>query len=173
MALIVEDGTGRADAESYISVAQADAYHRALGREADWLDLDTGDKEIALRNAAKFMIQIYRARWAGARVRYEQRLDWPRYGVTADRFAVPSTIVPVDVQEACAELALRSANGEELLPDLDAGSNVVKRDKVGPLETEFFQSTVDARERFASVEAVLMPYFGTAGGGNMIKLVRA
>lgn len=173
MALIVEDGTGRPDAETYTSVAQADAYHGALGREANWLDLDTSEKEIALRNAAKFMIQIYRARWAGTRVRQEQRLDWPRYGVIVDSFTVSSSAVPLEVQEACAELALRSANGEALLPDQDPGNSVVKREKIGPLDTEYFENSVGAAERFPAVTGLLQPYFGATGGSGMMKVVRA
>lgn len=173
MGLIVEDGTGRADAESYTSVAEADAHHAALGNEASWLDLDTEVKEVALRKAANFMRQVYRQRWAGARVRYEQRLDWPRYSVVVDDFSVPSNVVPADVKQACAELALRSAGGEELLPDQEAGNSQVKREKIGPLDTEYFESSVGAAERFQSVTAMLTPYFGATGGSGMMKVVRA
>lgn len=40
MALIFEDGTGRADADSYCSVADADAYLAARGRNATWATLN-------------------------------------------------------------------------------------------------------------------------------------
>lgn len=173
MSLIVEDGTGRADAESYASVPEADAHHAALGNEASWLDLDTDVKEVALRKAANFMRQVYRPRWAGTRVRYEQRLDWPRYGVMVDGFAVLSNTVPQDVKEACIELAFRSAQGEELLPDQEAGNSQVKREKIGPLDTEYFENSVGAAERFQSVTAMLTPYFGATGGSGMMKVVRA
>ena len=69
-------------------------------------------------------------------------------------------------------LAARAGRGEDLLPDLDTGSNVIKKDKTGPLETEYFQNTTDARERFVAVDSLLAPYFGLSGGGNSIKLVR-
>ncbi len=39
MALIVEDGTGLANAESYLSVADADAYFLAHGNPSDWVDI--------------------------------------------------------------------------------------------------------------------------------------
>ncbi|MES2262100.1 MAG: DnaT-like ssDNA-binding protein [Pseudomonadota bacterium] len=172
MALIVETGAGMANAESYASVSEANAYHRAGGNEAKWIDLDVDVKEIHLRNATKFMRRVYRARWAGGRVRAEQALDWPRYGVRVDDFAVLSTIVPTDVKDACIELALRAIDGP-LLPDMETGSNQIKRDKVGPLETEYFQVDVDARARFTEIDALLAPYFGSAGGSNSIKLVRA
>ena len=169
--LITETGAGLADAESYASVAAADARCASLGLTA-WAALAEVDKEIALRKATIFMA-TYRTRWAGRRVHQRQALDWPRYNVVVDSFIVPSNIVPPDVVNACIDLAVRAGSGEELLPDLDTGSNAIKKDKTGPLETEYFQNTTDARERFVAVDALLAPYFGSAGGGNSTKVTRA
>ena len=169
--LITETGAGLADAESYASVAAADARCASLGLTA-WAVLDEGAKEIALRRATQFMA-TYRTRWAGRRVHQQQALDWPRYNVAVDGFVLPSTSVPLDVVNACIDLAVRAGRGEDLLPDLDTGSNAIKKDKTGPLETEYFQNTTDARERFVAVDALLAPYFGSAGGGNLIKVTRA
>lgn len=171
MSLIVEDGSGVAGAESYASVAAADARCASLGA-TDWAALAIGAREIALRKATQFMA-LYRVRWAGRRCTPAQSLDWPRHGVTVDSFAVASNIVPVEVINACIDLAARAGAGAELLPDLDTGSNVIRKDKTGPLETEYFQNTTDARERFVSIDAMLAPYFGSAGGSNSIRLVRA
>ena len=169
--LITETGAGLADAESYASVAAADARCASLGLIA-WAALDEPAKEIALRRATLFMV-TYRTQWAGRRVYQKQALDWPRYNVAVDGFIVPSTTVPVDVVNACIDLAVRAGNGEDLLPDLDTGSNAIKKDKTGPLETEYFQNTTDARERFVAVDALLVQYFGSAGGGNSMKVTRA
>ena len=169
--LITETGAGLADAESYASVAAADARCASLGLNA-WAALAEADKEIALRRATLFMA-TYRTRWAGRRVYQQQALDWPRYNMVVDGFTVPSTSVPLDVVNACIDLAVRAGSGEDLLPDLDTGSNSIKKDKTGPLETEYFQNTTDARERFVAVDALLAPYFGSAGGGNSMKVTRA
>ncbi|SIR44080.1 hypothetical protein SAMN05880566_112225 [Janthinobacterium sp. TND4EL3] len=169
--IIIETGAGLADAESYASIAAADARCASLGLTG-WVALAEASKEIALRKATLFMT-TYRTRWAGCRVSQRQALDWPRYNVAVDGFTVPSTIVPAEVVNACIDLAVRAGRGEELLPDLDTGSNAIKKDKTGPLETEYFQNTTDARERFVAVDALLAPYFGSAGGGNSIKVTRA
>ena len=169
--LIIEIGTGAPDAESYASIAAADARCASLGLTA-WAALAEADKEIALRKSMIFMA-TYRTRWVGRRVYQHQALDWPRYNVVVDSFTVPSNIVPLDVVNACVDLAVRAGSGEDLLPDLDTGSNAIKKDKTGPLETEYFQNTTDARERFVAVDAILAPYFGAAGGGNSIKVTRA
>lgn len=169
--LTIETGAGLANADSYASVAAADTRCASLGLSA-WTALAEADKEIALRRATQFMA-TYRTRWAGRRVYQRQALDWPRYNVAVDGFTVPSTIVPLDVVNACIDLAVRAGSGEDLLPDLDTGSNAIKKDKTGPLETEYFQNTTDARERFVAVDALLAPYFGSAGGGNFMKVTRA
>ncbi|QYG08056.1 DnaT-like ssDNA-binding protein [Janthinobacterium sp. PAMC25594] len=169
--LTIENGAGLPDAESYASIAAADVRCASLGMTA-WAALAEADKEIALRKAMIFM-STYRTRWAGRRVYQHQALDWPRYNVAVDGFTVPSTIVPAEVVNACIDLAVRAGSGEDLLPDLDTGSNAIKKDKTGPLETEYFQNTTDARERFVAVDAILAPYFGAAGGGNSIKVTRA
>ncbi|WP_298407740.1 DnaT-like ssDNA-binding protein [Janthinobacterium sp.] len=169
--LTIETGAGLSDAESYASIAAADVRCASLGLAA-WAALAVADKEIALRKAMIFMA-TYRTRWAGRRVYQHQALDWPRYNVVVYGFIVPSTIVPDDVVNACIDLAVRAGSGEDLLPDLDTGSNAIKKDKTGPLETEYFQNTTDARERFVAVDALLAPYFGSAGGGNSIKVTRA
>ena len=168
--LTIETGEGLPDAESYASIAAADVRCASLGLTA-WAALAEAHKEIALRKAMIFMA-TYRTRWAGCRVYQRQALDWPRYNVAVDGFTVPSTSVPVDVVNACIDLAVRAGRSEDLLPDLDTGSNAIKKDKTGPLETEYFQNTTDARERFVAVDAILAPYFGAAGGGNSIKVIR-
>lgn len=172
MSIIVETGTALPNAESYASVAAADARCAAFGL-ASWAALANDAKEIALRGATRFMVAVYRTRWAGRRCTREQALDWPRYDVCVDDFVVVSNTVPVEVVNACIDLAARAGAGEELLPDLDTGNNQIKRDKTGPLETEYYQNNTDAASRFVAIDAALTPFFGAAGGAGMMKVVRA
>jgi hypothetical protein len=118
-------GAGLPDAESFASIAAADARCAVLGLTT-WAALSTPAKEIALRKAMIFM-STYRMRWAGRRVYQHQALDWPGYGVVVDGFPVPSNIVPVDVANACIDLAVRAGSGEDLLPDLDTASGAGKQ----------------------------------------------
>lgn len=177
MTLIVEDGTGKADAESYISVADASAYHTARGNAA-WAALASDTlREQALRRATDYMLQRYRKRWGGYRYGATQALDWPRSFVYLEPFVhgavgtypylVADNIVPTEVKNACAELALRAAAGS-LSPDQ---SRAKTRVKVGPIETEYDASSPQGVQ-FVAIEAMLSPYFGAAGG-NTLKVVRA
>jgi len=168
LSLIVEDGTGLANAESYISVADADTRHANLGNTA-WSLLTTQAKEAALRNATIYMVRVYRQRWTGYRVKIApvmQALDWPRYGVEVDHFPVHYDIVPADIANACADLALKAASGD-LAPDLSQG---VIREKVGPIETEYNRGSPQYT-RYRAIDMMLAPYL--TGGSSRAVLVRS
>lgn len=165
MALEVEDGTGKANAESYCSVAFADARHLAFGNTA-WTGTDAV-KEAALRRATAYMEQAYRERWKGYRVVSTQALSWPRASVVVDQFTdVGLNLVPADIANACADLALK-ALAEDLNEDLTRG---VVREKVGPLETEYDRASPQAK-RFRAVDMALAPYLKSSSAS--FSLVRA
>lgn len=166
MSLIVENGTGLSTAESYISVAATDTRMTALGN-APWAALTTAQKEEALRRAAQYMEQAYRTRWVGCRAHQVQALSWPRYiNELVDDIYIASDIVPADIANACADLALKAAAGE-LNADLERG---VVRKKVGPLETEYDRNSPQST-RYRAIDMALALYL--KGSSAMATLVRA
>ena len=165
MALIVENGSGMATAESYISVAAADTRLAALGQTI-WAPLTTPQKEEALRRATQHMGRAYRARWIGARKTLAQALDWPRYGASVDGFILVSDAIPADIANACADLALKAGAGD-LAPDLE---RAVIREKVGPIETEYSAHSPQAT-RIRAIDMMLAPYL--KGSSAMATLIRA
>ena len=168
MSLIVEDGSVVTGAESYISVADATTYHTARGNAA-WAALTTDAlREAALRKATDFMRQVYRSRWQGYKVNEDQALDWPRYNVEVEGYAVDSDIVPTEVKNACAELALR-ASAAELNPDLTQG---VAREKVGQIEVEYDKASPQFT-RYKAIDALLSPYLKAGGGGCSMGVIRS
>ena len=179
MALIVEDGSGKSDAESYCTVAFATAYHAARGNAA-WAALaDDATRESLLRKATDYMLQTYRLRWSGYRVTATQALDWPRSWVVrpdltsaamggyAPTSYLASDVVPVEVQKACAELALR-ASTIDLAPDV---ARVKTREKIDVLEFEYSEGS-PAYTQFRAVDNLLVGYFGGSAMGSA-KVVRA
>lgn len=173
MALIVEDGAGRADAESFASVAEADTYHAARGQGDAWDAAD--DKEVALRLATDYLEQAFRGRWLSFRTTAAQRLSWPRawvtlpdapYGYGSWAAFVPNNVVPLEVKQACMELALRTLSGP-LAPDL---TRTTVMEKVGPIEVQYNRSA-PAFTQLRSIEMLLAPFLTNAGAS--VKLVRA
>ncbi len=167
MSLIVEDGTGLPNAESYCSVAEANDYHAAIGNAA-WAGLATDTlREENLRKATLFMRQLYRMTWQGKRTKSTQALDWPRYDVEVDDYWLASNIVPVDVKNACAELALKAISGP-LVTDLTQG---VKSKKVGPIETVYDDKS-PRHTQYLAVDRMLGPYLN-GGGSSTLRVSRA
>jgi hypothetical protein len=167
MALEVEDGTGKSTAESYISVTDASTYFTARA-VTTWAALATDAiREAALRRATDYMRQAYRSRWQGYKVNEDQALDWPRYGVEVEGYAVDSDIVPTEIKNACAELALK-ASSAELNPDLTQG---VLSEQVGSIKVEYDKNSQQST-RYAAIDAMLAPYLSAGGGGCSMGLIR-
>lgn len=170
MALIVEDGSNVAGAESYESVTNADTYHSNRGNAA-WAALANPAKEQALRKATDYMTQAYRLRWAGYRTHSTQALDWPRgwvpikdtnyLGVYVD----PNTI-PNEIKAVCCELALMSLDGD-LAPNIERET---ASESVGSISVSYFQGSIQ-HTVYRAVDLALKPFLRNNGSG--IEIVRA
>lgn len=167
MSLICEDGTGKSDAESYISVADAGTYHSNRGNTA-WAALSSDTvREQYLRKATDYMMAMYRNSWQGWRVDDEQALDWPRYGCVVDGFDISSSIVPTPIKNACAELALKVASGE-LYADQTRGTI---SETVGPISVTYDVNTPQ-RVRYSFVEAVIAPFLSATGSNSAMMTLK-
>jgi hypothetical protein len=149
MALIVEDGTGLADAESYLSVADLGEYAELFGRSYTPSSPESED-EAALRRATQWLDGMFRSRFPGARLNgRDQVLEWPRSGAyDQSGELIASNAVPIEIKNATAEAALREiASPGSLNPDYTPSQRVKRqRDKVDVLETEveYFDSAAGA-----------------------------
>uniref|UniRef100_A0A6M3J8A0 Putative structural protein n=1 Tax=viral metagenome TaxID=1070528 RepID=A0A6M3J8A0_9ZZZZ len=131
---VVEDGTGLATANAYVSVADADQYHTDHGAPAAWTGVDAV-KQAAIRLATEYLDARYGSAWKGRRSNEDQALDWPRVDVhDRDEYLLASDEIPAALAAAAALLALKSLQGDVLLPDVVPGGNVKSESKrVGAL----------------------------------------
>lgn len=175
MPLIVEDGSGIANADSYCSLAEASAYHADRGNTLWATGMSDTEREQALRRGTEYMVQVYRDLWAGSRKTIAQSLDWPRYEVPIKDSptgygAFPSYYaddeVPLAVRQACAVMAFKAASGD-LAPDV---GTPVKREKVGPIEVEY-QDGARQTVRYQVLDNMLAPFL--RGGQSYVRVVRA
>lgn len=115
---VVEDGTGLSTANSYCSVATANAYHTSYGSPATWTAATTAQKEEALRIATQALDLRYGLRWSGYRQTAEQGLDWPRdYAYDQGGRAIGDDDIPTRLAHATAYAALLHLNGTTLVPE--------------------------------------------------------
>ena len=162
MTFVVETGTGSATANSYCTELFADTYHEDAGN-TDW-NLIT-NKEAALIKATRYMVQVYRALWSGYRYVATQALDWPRGGVYlndyAEEISIASNVVPLEIQQACAELALKTYTEGELLTDAE---QKIIMEMIGPITTKYSDTSTTSHKQYSAIDALLKPYIKSSYG---------
>lgn len=175
MALIVEDGTGLADAESYISVLDCDALLIQWGRSTTtWEALDEATKEGLLRNSTMYIDSNYAGKWSGEVVNSTQALSWPRSNaVKRNGQSVPSDEVPAEVERACSFIAVETIV-DGAYADEDNGARI-SSEAVGLgsgalSESKSYQGGKDASYNSKSADLVLKPLLS---GGKGITVFRA
>ncbi len=171
MALIVEDGTGLPGAESYLSVADADAYHAAQGTVAWEINgpaVTIATKEMALRRATVFLDGTYGGMFSGTRRVREQALLWPRVSAFDDEgFEIDYWTIPVAIKAACAELAVRAITGD-LTPDRERGGEIAATSvSAGPVSRSVsYASSARTDTEYAKVDLILSRLLGSNRGGQ-------
>jgi hypothetical protein len=155
VALIVEDGSGVASADTYISLNDADTYHENRNN-VTWAALSDDAKEGQLRLAAQMLDSEWR--WKGVRVTATQARIWPRAGVTDnDDIYFAEDSVPTTVVEAQAELAVKLDYTQNI-----AQPSRLKRVKAGSVEVEY-ENPALPREVMSFVRALISEWLEPSG----------
>ncbi|MEK9721880.1 MAG: DnaT-like ssDNA-binding protein [Rhodospirillaceae bacterium] len=170
MALTVEDGTGLAAADSYLSEADADTYHTNHGNPSAWSGATSSAKEEALRLGTQYLDVVYQLRWKGRKVSSSMALDWPRTSVHDESgYLVSSSAVPQAIKDACAVAALEHVNAAaastSLLPNQASPGGIdAERVKVGPIEVETdYSGSASQQKAYTLLEAILSDLIWQSG----------
>lgn len=171
MAIVVTPGA--ADANSYCSIAQADAYHAGHVSKGTWDDGDDELKEAALVQATR-MLDAHMA-WMGTATTSTQALGWPRYGgFSRNNYLLDHAAIPVDVINATAEFARQLLAGDRAA-DSDVEVAGLRRIQAGPVALEFNAQVLG--KPVPDAVFFLIRHLGTIestrGGAGTIDLVRA
>lgn len=103
LTLVVEDGTGKANANTFADQATALALLEAHPFAATWTGVATGVKDQCLAEASAWLSRLD---WLGVPTTATQALAWPRAWVQrTDGYAIASNVVPTFVVQATARLA--------------------------------------------------------------------
>lgn len=174
MALIVENGTGLADAESYISVADCDALLLSWGRStAEWEALTESAKEGLLRNSTMYIDSEYALKFSGEVLNSTQALAWPRsnaYKVNGQ--SILSDEVPVEVLRATSFVAVESIDGG-VYSDEDNGARI-ESESVGLgqsalTESKSYVGGKDSSYTSKSADLVLKPLLSGSKGRTVYR----
>lgn len=150
MPLIVEDGTGLANAESYLSVADLKSYADARGRSY------AGKADTALENALRIATNYVDTKWRykGDRATALQALEFPRTSLI-DWSGYSITGIPGRLKNATAELALKSLT-DDINADQDRGGKVVS-ESVGSVSISY-AADAPAGRVYTLAMGFLQPY---------------
>lgn len=126
--ITLNETSGSATANSYVSLVEADDYMEAHIQAADWSALDDERKKAALVAATR---ELDSFQYAGRRATQSQSLSWPRTGITDhDGYAV--TGIPRRLKYAQIELAIyRLTEDERTASDFELEN--LESVSIGPL----------------------------------------
>lgn len=164
MALIIEDGSGIAGANSYIDVVAARTYAAARGLT---LPVADGDVEALLVKSMDF-IEAYRGDFQGLKTAAANPLQWPRTGVTLDGYTLADDTIPQILKDAQAQLAV-DANSQDLMPT-GTGREVIM-ERVDVVQVQYAESgNTNPQPIFTKAEALLKPLFKSGLFGSLRSL---
>lgn len=166
MTLVIEDGTGLADATSFASRAELIAF--AAARGITLADSDATDVNLVLA-----MDYLATRDFVGEPVVATQGTPFPRtlyVNAVSEDLVFPNDSVPAAIKRAQLMLALASSQGVKLLDQRSAGRELKSRD-VGPLKRTYADSSLSHAE-IAGLAELLTPFM-VAEGSFSLSVVRA
>tara|TARA_R110000850_G_scaffold257499_1_gene383699 strand:+ start:426 stop:926 length:501 start_codon:yes stop_codon:yes gene_type:complete len=132
MALIVENGTGVANSNTYVSDVMFTDYAALRGVT---IPATAILREPLLIKAMDY-IEGYRDQFQGEKTDYLQSLQWPRYSVYIDGYDIGSNTIPAELKNAQIEAAILVNS----TPLLESGATLnVQKEKVDVLERTYFE----------------------------------
>lgn len=173
---------GASNANSFVTVAEADAYAEGRLNAAAWESATADTRARAVIEASRDISYLY---WKGSTVSASQALAWPRAYVQDpdapyddqtisldDIVYFPETEVPQRVKDATCELALQylKAGGNDVaMPDPSDGIVSKQVDVISVTYTDNGSRVTKGLNRFPRVMAFIGPMLA-AGAGNKVIL---
>lgn len=148
--LIVEDGTGLPDADSYITIDEFKTYAASYG--IDISAYDDAKIETSCRVGTMWVDTAYR--YKGTKLNAMQALEFPRNGCT-DWSGYPVVGVPARVKQATAYMTAQ-ANAGPIYTDVDHGG-MIKSEAVGPISVTYMDGA-PSQKTYTTANNLLAPY---------------
>lgn len=151
--LIVEDGTGLPDSNSYVSAEEANQYFSARSNQA-WENAFPDQKAAALVAGTQFVDSTYGHGFVGRRASNEQALNWPRSGAW-NAYGFKESGIPRFVKVATMEAAVYALSNE-LFTDVNSGE-VVQSMSAGSFSVSFADSRGKSRVVVSASDLAIRP----------------
>ena len=139
--IIVEDGTGKNDANSYASIADFKQYVDSRGLS---VATDDASATAALLRAADYLEYGVNGEYVGRKINNAQALQWPREDYNPKTGVIESIGVPSQLKQAQLLVAYNYANGIDVMPTVEA-TDYMTEETVGPITTKYSDSSSISR----------------------------
>ena len=134
MPATIDATLGGASANSYVTLAGADAYFETVPDSSTWTAKTTDQKNRALISATRWIdvLSFY-----GARCSETQALKWPREDYTVDGIELACTLIPEAIKTATYELARALANDTNAITGTTGTTGIPDEVELGELRVKY------------------------------------
>ena len=168
--LTVDDGTGLAAADSYLTLLDARTLADKFGYK---LPEDDTAAEVALRQGAQY-IDLQESGFCGKRLTAEQALAWPRTETTnAYGFTIEAGTIPPQLKVAQVAAAAEYGSGTDVRAT-DDGKAIASEEVTGAVAVSYFNNgTTGGSVVITKAMDALAPLLTCRQSGAEFRIVRA
>jgi hypothetical protein len=134
VAAVIDATLGGASANSYVTLADADAYFETTPDSANWDDKTNDQKNRALISATRWIDALS---FYGDRCSETQALKWPREDYKVDGIELACTLIPVGIEIATYELARALANDTDAITGNTGTTGIYDEVELGELKVKY------------------------------------
>jgi hypothetical protein len=134
VAAVIDATLGGASANSYVTLADADAYFETTPDSSTWTDKTNDQKNRALISATRWIDALS---FYGDRCSTTQALKWPREDYTVDGIDLACTLIPVGIEVATYELARALANDTDAITGSTGTTGIYDQVELGDLKVKY------------------------------------
>ena len=175
MAATIDATLEGASANSYVTLAEADAYFETTPDDSNWANKTDDQKNRSLISATRFIDDF---EFYGKRCTTTQALKWPRKDHEVDGVELACTLIPDEVKVGTFELARALANNTTALTGSKGTDGTYQEVKLGDLEVKYNENSLNPGmvntilDVFPWVTSYLGPYTKTGAGNYAVRLER-
>lgn len=175
MAAVIDATLSGASANSYVTLAEADAYFETVPDSSTWDDKTDDQKNRSLISATRWIDSL---NFYGDRCDNDQALKWPRNNYHVDQVELVCSVIPVEIKYATYELARALANDTDAVTGNTGTTGLYDEVALGDLKVKYNKTTqaTGTVNNIFDVYPWLQSYLGAytlgGSGGYQVRIVR-
>ena len=175
MAATIDATLKGANSNSFVTLAEANAYFETVPSSSTWDNKTDDQKNRALISATRWIDSL---NFYGDRCDSGQALSWPRNNYHIDRVELTCSAIPLDIKYAVYELARALANDTSAITGNKGTEGLYEEVELGELKVKYNTDSqaVGAVNNIFDVYPWLQSYLGAftlgGSGGYQVRVVR-